>query len=254
MLVEFDFFSSSRRHTRCALVTGVQTCALPISSSDESLATVIPAGVVTGVGAGDVTITGTLKDTSVCGAHCSASRTITVTAAVCEIPLQMSQGASIDSLLSGLCLTCSTTNLNNVIDADPQTYGSVFLPVALLKDAVTGTATAEPPYAPFTAGPTAGFVVATANGSLLTAEVGNQIVVRTLNGGTATGDASNMAGTPLRLDLLGTAVIGDLGTTAQPLFISTTQDFDAVQITFSSGLASALSSYKVFAACGKGPQ
>src|SRR3546814_3419855 len=30
MLV-FFFFSSRRRHTRCALVTGVQTCALPIS-------------------------------------------------------------------------------------------------------------------------------------------------------------------------------------------------------------------------------
>src|SRR3546814_6926023 len=27
------FFSSRRRHTRCALVTGVQTCALPIYSS-----------------------------------------------------------------------------------------------------------------------------------------------------------------------------------------------------------------------------
>src|SRR3546814_5834618 len=27
------FFSSRRRHTRCALVTGVQTCALPISGS-----------------------------------------------------------------------------------------------------------------------------------------------------------------------------------------------------------------------------
>src|SRR3546814_6725049 len=26
------FFSSRRRHTRCALVTGVQTCALPILS------------------------------------------------------------------------------------------------------------------------------------------------------------------------------------------------------------------------------
>src|SRR3546814_5862409 len=26
----FVFFSSRRRHTRCALVTGVQTCALPI--------------------------------------------------------------------------------------------------------------------------------------------------------------------------------------------------------------------------------
>src|SRR3546814_6475097 len=28
--VMFFFFSSRRRHTRCALVTGVQTCALPI--------------------------------------------------------------------------------------------------------------------------------------------------------------------------------------------------------------------------------
>src|SRR3546814_4017602 len=27
----YCFFSSRRRHTRCALVTGVQTCALPIS-------------------------------------------------------------------------------------------------------------------------------------------------------------------------------------------------------------------------------
>src|SRR3546814_10530526 len=30
MLAFFFFFSSRRRHTRCALVTGVQTCALPI--------------------------------------------------------------------------------------------------------------------------------------------------------------------------------------------------------------------------------
>src|SRR3546814_4256763 len=30
-VVDFFFFSSRRRHTRCALVTGVQTCALPIS-------------------------------------------------------------------------------------------------------------------------------------------------------------------------------------------------------------------------------
>src|SRR3546814_4407729 len=30
MLLFFFFFSSRRRHTRCALVTGVQTCALPI--------------------------------------------------------------------------------------------------------------------------------------------------------------------------------------------------------------------------------
>src|SRR3546814_4466646 len=30
----FFFFSSRRRHTRCALVTGVQTCALPIVQAD----------------------------------------------------------------------------------------------------------------------------------------------------------------------------------------------------------------------------
>src|SRR3546814_10444558 len=31
LCVLYFFFSSRRRHTRCALVTGVQTCALPIS-------------------------------------------------------------------------------------------------------------------------------------------------------------------------------------------------------------------------------
>src|SRR3546814_9823473 len=35
-LLFFFFFSSRRRHTRCALVTGVQTCALPIYSSRAS--------------------------------------------------------------------------------------------------------------------------------------------------------------------------------------------------------------------------
>src|SRR3546814_1296675 len=60
------FFSSRRRHTRCALVTGVQTCALPISYPvvsgsyggdlwdgivtmlDENLTTVIASTVVGG--------------------------------------------------------------------------------------------------------------------------------------------------------------------------------------------------------------
>src|SRR3546814_6622039 len=33
----FFFFSSRRRHTRCALVTGVQTCALPICGENEGV-------------------------------------------------------------------------------------------------------------------------------------------------------------------------------------------------------------------------
>src|SRR3546814_17243798 len=38
----FFFFASRRRHTRCALVTGVQTCALPIS----------PTAIMVGTGLG----------------------------------------------------------------------------------------------------------------------------------------------------------------------------------------------------------
>src|SRR3546814_10537016 len=40
----FFFFSSRRRHTRCALVTGVQTCALPISGS---MVFIMPARITT---------------------------------------------------------------------------------------------------------------------------------------------------------------------------------------------------------------
>src|SRR3546814_20500036 len=50
------FFSSRRRHTRCALVTGVQTCALPISYPNfrlemqaEVTDLVEDSGTVTGV-------------------------------------------------------------------------------------------------------------------------------------------------------------------------------------------------------------
>src|SRR3546814_4556279 len=45
----FFFFSSRRRHTRCALVTGVQTCALPISPVDMSLEDAMRFVVTAGV-------------------------------------------------------------------------------------------------------------------------------------------------------------------------------------------------------------
>src|SRR3546814_3138983 len=44
MLLYF-FFSSRRRHTRCALVTGVQTCALPISARLGAAAAPIEARI-----------------------------------------------------------------------------------------------------------------------------------------------------------------------------------------------------------------
>src|SRR3546814_4117925 len=42
MVVGLFFFSSRRRHTRCALVTGVQTCAHPIYASFIALSKVLP--------------------------------------------------------------------------------------------------------------------------------------------------------------------------------------------------------------------
>src|SRR3546814_7563828 len=45
MCLVLFFFSSRRRHTRCALVTGVQTCALPISGAANF------GGVISGAGA-----------------------------------------------------------------------------------------------------------------------------------------------------------------------------------------------------------
>src|SRR3546814_19239891 len=41
------FFSSRRRHTRCALVTGVQTCALPIYPKGRVPALLTDHGVIT---------------------------------------------------------------------------------------------------------------------------------------------------------------------------------------------------------------
>src|SRR3546814_9535685 len=44
----FFFVSSRRRHTRCALVTGVQTCALPISRGDTRHGVRVPyIGIMT---------------------------------------------------------------------------------------------------------------------------------------------------------------------------------------------------------------
>src|SRR3546814_6254364 len=43
----FFFFSSRRRHTRCALVTGVQTCALPILRRSYDVVEVTAPGSTT---------------------------------------------------------------------------------------------------------------------------------------------------------------------------------------------------------------
>src|SRR3546814_7227921 len=52
------FFSSRRRHTRCALVTGVQTCALPILADAKSNALLFKRDSVHGAFPGTVEVDG----------------------------------------------------------------------------------------------------------------------------------------------------------------------------------------------------
>src|SRR3546814_6405204 len=63
------FFSSRRRHTRCALVTGVQTCALPISAiTAEDL-----SDVVEGLGELDIISVDDLDGVDINGTTISAT-------------------------------------------------------------------------------------------------------------------------------------------------------------------------------------
>src|SRR3546814_2520853 len=51
VVIYLCFFSSRRRHTRCALVTGGQTCALPITIDMET-ATIFAAGFANSIPCG----------------------------------------------------------------------------------------------------------------------------------------------------------------------------------------------------------
>src|SRR3546814_1354649 len=56
LLFLYFFFSSRRRHTRCALVTGVQTCALPIFEGTDAM--IARAGMLRRPGPGPVLVKG----------------------------------------------------------------------------------------------------------------------------------------------------------------------------------------------------
>src|SRR3546814_7493432 len=74
----YFFFSSRRRHTRCALVTGVQTCPLPIaelarSQIERGADVIIQAAGGTGIGvlqaAADAEVLGIGTDSNQNGLH-----------------------------------------------------------------------------------------------------------------------------------------------------------------------------------------
>src|SRR3546814_9471778 len=61
------FFSSRRRHTRCALVTGVQTCALPIlAANPPSVFVCMPSRKEIGTSHAVELVMNSLKDQALC--------------------------------------------------------------------------------------------------------------------------------------------------------------------------------------------
>ncbi|MDT0496976.1 Ig-like domain-containing protein [Algiphilus sp. W345] len=217
------------------------------SSSNVTLATIDDNGVATGIAEGEVTITAILTDCDA-GAMCEATAQLVIANAVCSIPLLASEGAQVGSDVTVGCLLCSVDDEENLINDDQTDAASITIPVGLLGagGSITTAAGSSPPYAvPFAAGTQPGFIVGHPNGQLLTLELLSQIQVSTLLNSTeqeSTGDT-----TPLRLDLLGQNLIGD---EASLLSFTATKPYNAIRLTFNSGLATALSSIDVYQACG----
>ncbi len=206
-----------------------------------------------GLKVGTATIKGTLKagvapsvtDPSLR----SATGTLAVFDAFCTTPL-VAPTATTQTATSALCLLCSVANPNNAIDADPLSFASLNSTVGLglLNSDVSLTVNSNAPA--FPAGQSAGFIIGRPAGALLSAEVLSQLTISTLLNGTVQESLSSSAGgilpPLLRLTLLG--MLGDSNTAL--LTITTTKPYDAIRVTFGTGVASALTTTEVFGACG----
>ncbi len=224
------------------------------SSSNVNVATVDANGVVTGVSPGTATITGTLGpgvSPGITGAARAVSTTVTVVGDLCTVPLATSTGATVAESSSLLCLLCSVSNTPNVIDDSSTTFGTIQVPLALL-NATSSVTVSSNSATPFPGAGSAGFLIARPVGQLLEAEVLSQIQVTTLLGGVV--QQTSGPTIPLRADLLGLALTGGGGDKAL-VSIQPTLPYDALRLTFVSGVATAgilentLQTVNVYQAC-----
>ncbi|MBX6421092.1 MAG: hypothetical protein IRZ06_08815 [Nevskia sp.] len=157
----------------------------------------------------------------------------------------ISNGASVATHKTGLCLLCSVSNPNNVIDSDPNNYASINLDLSLLTAGV-GLSVNGPSGVTYPAGQIPGFTLFVPNPLLLSATVLPQIKITTFLGGTQ--QESSTFSQLLTLDLLG------LLSNNNPFYlgIKTTKSFDAVDITVAPIVAGALATLNVVNACSDG--
>lgn len=218
------------------------------SSGTPTVATVDVNGRATGVAAGQAEIVATVKGPVGAGGQLSMSAVLTVAPLACATPLLASDGATITHATGGICLFCNVTDDANVIDAQGTTFATMAVPVAVLgaQTSVTVSAAPNPAYPlPFTGANVPGFIIGRPAGSLVLAEILSQIEVSTLKDGVV--QQSTGATIPLRLDLLGVELTTNSDTALAS--IAATEPYDALRLTFNSGLASLLTSVQVYSAC-----
>lgn len=240
-------FTAIGRYTDATEAT-LQDADLVWSSSAPSVATIDANGFATGVEKGLVTITATLNDATVPASVTprSAVAQLRVTDPACTTPLLSSEGATVADNVNGLCVLCSVSNSGYIIDEFDDNFGLMSVPVGLLGGSTSVTVTPGSGLAvPFPAGNQPGFVIGRPTGSLVLAELFSQIHLTTLRNGEPVETSGSF--TPLRLDLLGLGLIG-----SSELVLASfeaTQPYDAIRLSYNSGVVSALTSVQVFQAC-----
>lgn len=223
------------------------------TSLNSTAASVDSNGVVTGLSSGAATIQASLKTgVESTTATRTATANVTVIDSVCTAPLLASEGATVTSTINGLCLLCNVTDLPNVIDASPTSAARIGVNLGLLNGSATIRVDNAPSAADLPAGQTTGFVIGRPAGTVLLAEAAAQIRIDVLNDGIVV--ESSGPTIPLRLDLLGNQV--DSTDETGLASITPTVPYDAIQITFNSGLLSGglqndLTNLRVFQACAQ---
>ena len=228
----------------------VPAASLNWASSLTGIATVNATGVATGRVQGGTVITATLRQVPASGAG-SVSAPLTVTDGVCTGPLLQSEGATVATVTTPLlCLACVVADEALAIDDSVVSFASINTTLGLLfgSASLTATSVLDVPFA--AAGQRAGFIISRPPGELLSLALLGNIVVNTLGANNAVLDSATTQD-GLRLTLLGSYVLGQ---DAFLLSLPVTQPFRKLQVVQNAGVATAIQSLRVNAACGVAAQ
>lgn len=237
----------------------VSDATIATLTADPAGNQVLAKGVKKG---GPVDVIATLKagvSTSIVGANRSKKGQLTVVDAACTTPM-VAPTYKTATAVDPLCLICTVDSPDNVINASPTDYAGLTSTIGLLMSTVNLTVTpSTAPGTQYPAGGEAAFIIGRPAGQIfssqtplsavLSAEVLSQFTVTTLLNG-AVQESSTSSATATLPPLLNLTLLGQLGSSDTALLhFTTTKPYDALRISFGTGVASLLTTTQVFAAC-----